>query len=184
MGGLILAFTVRDPKLQGVVASPVVARHIHLTVERAKDDRPDAPSFRYVLGDDPDAAQTQPGAIGPPIVLTRGLPYAIDVTNRLNEPTAVHWHGIEVADSYNDGVAGYSGYGRHLAPMIDPGQTFEALITPPRAGTFIYHTHMDDIWQLRGGLAGPLIVMEPGKRFDPTPTTCSRSRRRISFPTR
>ena len=162
MGGLILAVAVRPAVPDPPQAISIVQR-VHLNVVRAADSSPSAPSFRYVLGDaQPDAA-----AVGPPIVLTRGMPAAIDVTNRLDEPTAVHWHGIELADSYYDGVANYSGYGSRLAPMIDPGQTFEARVIAPRSGTFIYHTHMDDVYQLRGGLAGPLIVLEPRTKFDP-----------------
>jgi FtsP/CotA-like multicopper oxidase with cupredoxin domain len=52
-------------------------------------------------------------------------------------------------------------------PAIAPGGSFEAHVTPTRPGTFMYHTHMDDLWQLLGGLAGPLIVLAPGERFDP-----------------
>jgi FtsP/CotA-like multicopper oxidase with cupredoxin domain len=165
MGGLILALTVRAPHAEAPAAAPPAGRHVTLKIERAPGDRPDAPSFRYVVG---DGGGTPPqDTAQPPIVLTRGVPYAIDITNLLNEPTSVHWHGLELADSYYDGVAGFSGYGSRVAPMIDPGQTFEARITPTRAGTFLYHTHMDDIWQLRGGLAAPLIVLEPGTTFDP-----------------
>jgi len=40
-------------------------------------------------------------------------------------------------------------------------------MTPPRAGTFIYHTHIDDIKQLSSGLYGALIVLPPGETFDP-----------------
>jgi len=40
-------------------------------------------------------------------------------------------------------------------------------MTPPRAGTFIYHTHIDDVKQLSSGLYGPLIVLPPGEKFDP-----------------
>jgi len=165
MGGLILALTVRAPGPQLAIPEPTPVRHIHVRVERAADDRPDAPSFRYVLDNGVDSASD--AAVGPPIVLTRGVPVAIDVTNALNEPTAIHWHGIELSDSYYDGVSGMSGYGSRRAPMIEPGETFEVRMTPPRAGTFVYHTHMDDVWQLRGGLAGPLIVVEPGVTFDP-----------------
>lgn len=167
MGGLILGITVRAPESRATMADPAVVQRVHLRVERAADDHPDAPSFRYVLGDG-DQTVAEPGAVGPPIVLTRGVPTAIDVTNLLNEPTAVHWHGVELENSYYDGVSAFSGYGDHVAPMIDPGQTFEARMTPPRAGTFAYHTHMDDVFQLRGGLVGPLIVLEPGKTFDPS----------------
>ncbi|HEY8314712.1 MAG TPA: multicopper oxidase domain-containing protein [Candidatus Baltobacteraceae bacterium] len=165
MGGLVLGVTVRAPASQeALVARPIVQR-VQLKVERAPDDRPDAPSFRYAVEEGGKPAER--GAVPSMIVLTRGVSSAIDVTNLLNEPTTVHWHGIELADSYYDGVTEFSGYGNHVAPMIEPGQTFEARMTPPRAGTFIYHTHMDDVWQLRGGLAGPLIVLEPGTAFDP-----------------
>jgi hypothetical protein len=30
----------------------------------------------------------------------------------------------------------------------------------------MYHTHMDDTWQLVGGLSGPLVVLPAGARFD------------------
>src|SRR5262249_57825897 len=39
-------------------------------------------------------------------------------------------------------------------------------LTPPRAGTFIYHTHWHDEAQLSGGLYGALLVLEPGERYD------------------
>ena len=51
--------------------------------------------------------------------------------------------------------------------MIEPGASFVARFTPPRAGTFIYHTHLDDIRQLSSGLYGPIIVLEPGQSLDP-----------------
>jgi FtsP/CotA-like multicopper oxidase with cupredoxin domain len=99
-------------------------------------------------------------------VLTRGEPVSIMVVNRTPEPTAVHWHGIEL-ESYFDGVAGFSGRDGRLAPVIAPGDSFDARFAPPRAGTFIYHTHVDELRQEPAGLAGPLIVLEPGARYDP-----------------
>lgn len=78
----------------------------------------------------------------------------------------MHWHGIEL-ESYYDGVPGWSGDSSQTTPPIPPGGTFVARMTPPRAGTFIYHTHWHDAGQLTGGLYGPLIVMEPGQKFDP-----------------
>src|SRR5581483_7348897 len=74
---------------------------------------------------------------GPPIVLVRGEPAAIRVVNRLDEPTAVHWHGIELEsyydgvtvhwhgielESYYDGVPGWTGLGRQVTPLILPGK--------------------------------------------------------------
>jgi len=103
---------------------------------------------------------------GPVIVLTRGEPVEITLVNRMTEPTAIHWHGIEL-DSYFDGVPGYGGQAGNLAPPVAPGQSFVAKFTPPRAGTFIYHTHWHKDAQLAGGLYGPLIILEPGERYDP-----------------
>ena len=104
-------------------------------------------------------------AIGSLIVLTRGEPTDITVVNRLSEATAVHWHGIEL-ESFSDGVAGWSGTPDHVAPVIAAGDAFTARLTLPRAGTFIYHTHLNDIEQLTSGLYGALLVLEPGKKFD------------------
>ncbi len=103
---------------------------------------------------------------GPVMVLTRGEPVEITLVNRMSEPTAIHWHGIEL-DSYFDGVPGYGGQAGNLAPPVAPGQSFVAKFTPPRAGTFIYHTHWHKDAQLGGGLYGALIILEPGERYDP-----------------
>ncbi|MFH0341061.1 MAG: multicopper oxidase domain-containing protein [Chromatiales bacterium] len=51
--------------------------------------------------------------------------------------------------------------------MIDPGDRFVVRYTPPRAGTFMYHTHLHDYRQLSSGLYGPMIVTDPGESFDP-----------------
>ena len=105
-------------------------------------------------------------APGPAIVLRRGEPVEITVVNRLGEATALHWHGIEL-DSYYDGVHGWSGGGQRLAPLIEPDRSFVVRFTPPRSGTFMYHTHLHDERQLPLGLYGPMIVVEPGETFDP-----------------
>ena len=85
--------------------------------------------------------------------------------NRLPEATAIHWHGMEL-DSYYDGVHGWSGDGQRMTPMIEPGESFIVRFTPPRAGTFMYHTHLHDNRQLTSGLYGAMLVVEPGETFD------------------
>ena len=111
-------------------------------------------------------APLQPQIPGPPLLLTQGRPAAIRVVNRLPEPLAVHWHGVEL-QSFYDGVPGISGSGDHLMKPIPAGKSFVARFTPPRAGTFIYHTHIDDLKQLSSGLYGALLVLPPGQTFDP-----------------
>jgi manganese oxidase len=121
----------------------------------------------FVLGEGGMPPPSSPVSVpGPPIVLRRNQPVEITLVNRLPEATAIHWHGIEL-DSFYDGVHGWSGTHRRVTPMIDPGGAFVVRFTPPRAGTFIYHTHLHDLRQLSSGLYGPLIVTEPGETFDP-----------------
>jgi FtsP/CotA-like multicopper oxidase with cupredoxin domain len=110
----------------------------------------------------PDSGSTRTdgnAAISPPLFLVRGEPVAITIVNRLREPTAIHWHGIEL-ESYYDGVAGFSGFGTRVTPLIAPGDSFVAQFTPPRSGTFIYHSHVDEPRQHRAGLLGALIVRD------------------------
>jgi manganese oxidase len=40
-------------------------------------------------------------------------------------------------------------------------------MTPPRAGTFMYHVHSEPGHQLAQGLYGPFLVLEPGESWDP-----------------
>jgi len=125
------------------------------------------PAFGYTLHDGAATAAPAPPYIpAPTILLKRGQPVGIVVKNELPEPTAVHWHGIEL-ESYYDGVAGFSGEGRRVTPAIPTDGSFEARFTPPRAGTFIYHTHVDEVRQQQAGLAGALLVLDDPAAYDP-----------------
>ncbi|MEO7355280.1 MAG: multicopper oxidase domain-containing protein, partial [Gemmatimonadales bacterium] len=104
---------------------------------------------------------------GTTLVLTKGQPVDITVHNRSDQHAGVHWHGVEL-ESWSDGVMGWSSKGSAVAPSIPPGGSFTAHLLLPRAGTFIYHTHMNDIEQVTGGAVGAIVVMEPGEKFDPT----------------
>lgn len=168
MAGMVIGVTVRDPAAAPAAsASHVSARKLALVMQRAPGQDGDLPAAGFVLSE----AGTLPAsdtaaAPGPPIVLRRNEPVEITLVNELAEATATHWHGIEL-DSYYDGVHGWSGAGRRVTPMIEPGGSFVVRFTPPRAGTFIYHTHLHDYRQLSSGLYGPLIVTNPGETFDP-----------------
>ena len=123
------------------------------------------PAFAYALEDGSRASHAL-SAVGPTILLKRGEPVSIAVVNELPEPTSVHWHGIEL-ESYFDGVPGYAGQGKRIAPVIAPGATFEARFTPPRSGTFMYHSHVDELRQQQAGLTGALLVLDDPSAYDP-----------------
>lgn len=168
MGGLILGITVAPAGDRAPVAhSAGAARQLRLLVRDVPATRFSAPGMGYLIQEGAVKETSEaPPIPGAPLVLTRGEPVEIQVVNQLQETTAVHWHGIEL-ESYYDGVPGWSGGSPQTTPPILPGGTFLARITPPRAGTFIYHTHWHDVGQLTSGLYGPLIVLEPGQKFDP-----------------
>ncbi|HEV8398865.1 MAG TPA: multicopper oxidase domain-containing protein [Gemmatimonadales bacterium] len=164
MNGLVLGITVDGKAARAGAWRP--AKRLRLFVQSDSQPGDRDRRFGYVLQ---RGAEPRPDSVqypGPVLVLTRGEPTSIEVVNRTAEPTAVHWHGIEL-ESYFDGVAGWSGSPGRTTPAIKPGQRFEVRLTPRRAGTFMYHTHMDEIRQQYGGLVGALVVLEPGERWDP-----------------
>ncbi len=91
------------------------------------------------------------GTPGPTIEAVEGDRLRIYVTNRLPEPTTVHWHGILVPSGM-DGVSGLS-----QAP-IPRGETFMYEITVREPGTYMYHSHYDEMTQVGLGLVGMFIV--------------------------
>jgi manganese oxidase len=175
MAGMVLGITVRDravtPAPPPPAATPTASpRQLTMTILGASPDGR-TPARIAVSGDGVPASPAadtagQGASPGPTLVLRRGEPVAITLVNRLAESTSMHWHGLEL-DSYYDGVHGWSGLGPKVAPMIVSGEHFTVHITPPRAGTFIYHTHVHDYRQLSSGLYGPLVVVEPDETYDP-----------------
>jgi FtsP/CotA-like multicopper oxidase with cupredoxin domain len=165
MAGLVLGITVTGPAAATATATGATPRRLTLrAAERpgvwSETDGLKAPGLGYALGDDPATAP------GPALQLTRGEPVEITVVNQMKHSTSVHWHGIEL-ESYYDGVPHWNGDDRRRTPSIEPKQRFVAKFTPPRAGTFMYHTHFNDFVQLSSGLYGVLIVTEPGAPVDP-----------------
>ena len=88
---------------------------------------------------------------GPTLEAVEGDRVRLLVTNRLGEPTSVHWHGI-VLPSGMDGVSGLS-----QAP-IAPGETFVYEFTLRQHGTHLYHPHADEIVQMSFGMMGLFII--------------------------
>ena len=164
MNGLVLGITVAGAAPRLVAKHP--ARRLRLFVQSDSTPGDRDRRFGYVLQRGREPRRDSVEYPGPVLVLTRGEPVGIEVINRSTEPTAVHWHGIEL-ESYYDGVAGWSGIPGHTAPAIQPGTSFEVRLTPRRAGTFMYHTHLNELRQQYGGLVGALVVLEPGEKWNP-----------------
>ena len=164
MGQMVLGITVPDRAKDAAKTTWHADRKLQLEI----GERATAPRYQLQLRElgNLEVAAAAPGLIGPPIVLTRDQPVEIEIVNQTKQPTAIHWHGIEL-ESYYDGVPGWSGEGGEITPAIAPGESFVARMAPPKAGTFIYHTHWHDPSQLLNGIYGPLIVLPPGEKFDP-----------------
>lgn len=87
---------------------------------------------------------------GPILEAKQGVPLEIAFTNRLPEPTVIHWHGLRIPAAM-DGT-------EVVQRPVQPGETFTYRFTPPDAGTFWYHPHANETEQLEKGLYGALIV--------------------------
>ncbi|MBS0635409.1 MAG: copper oxidase [Verrucomicrobia bacterium] len=88
---------------------------------------------------------------GPTIEAYEGDRVRIVVTNKLPEPTSVHWHGI-LLPSNMDGVSGLS------QKPIQPGEQFIYEFTLKNSGTHMYHSHYDEMTQIALGMMGFFIV--------------------------
>ena len=168
MSGPVMGITVHPTGAPAVVSDATTRRQLRLVARVDSGGTPTEPAYGFSLEERGQAIPPAPPYVtGPVILLKRGEPVSIVVENRLPEATAIHWHGIEL-DSYYDGVAGFAGDAGRIAPAIPPGGSFEARFTPPRSGTFIYHTHIDEVRQHQAGLVGPLIVVDSPEAYDPS----------------
>jgi manganese oxidase len=165
MGGLVMGIEVRGRERAAASVPDAARRRLRLVAQPDSGGTALEPAYRYALYD--GAAESAPNAPSPTILLKRGEPVSITVVNRLPEPTAVHWHGIEL-ESYFDGVADFSGRRGHIAPAIAPNDSFEVRFTPPRSGTFMIHPHADETRQQQAGLTGALLVVDDPATFDPS----------------
>jgi FtsP/CotA-like multicopper oxidase with cupredoxin domain len=89
---------------------------------------------------------------GPLIRADRGSTVVVRVTNDIQLPTTVHWHGIRI-DNRFDGVPGLT------QDPIGPGESFTYEIRVPDAGMFWYHPHVREDVQQDLGLYGNLLVV-------------------------
>jgi FtsP/CotA-like multicopper oxidase with cupredoxin domain len=92
---------------------------------------------------------------GPTIEARVGDVLEVRLTNRLPEPTTIHWHGLQIPAAM-DGTD-------MVQHPIAPGETFTYRFKLPDAGTFWYHPHMNETVQLERGLYGAIIVRGPNE---------------------
>ena len=85
------------------------------------------------------------------LVLDPGQAFAVDLTNTLDVPTIIHWHG-QIPNNAQDGVPDLP------MPMLQPGES-RAYDFTARPGTHWMHAHIPEHEMLL--LAAPLVVRRP-----------------------
>lgn len=118
--------------------------HVALTADEHRFD---------LLGETVDGYAFNGSVPGPTLRLKRGDTLIVDVTNQLDDPTTVHWHGLHVPYAM-DGVTWQQ-------DPIAPGETFTYTFTVDQAGTYWYHPHVDVDRQVDFGLYGAIVVEDP-----------------------
>jgi FtsP/CotA-like multicopper oxidase with cupredoxin domain len=88
---------------------------------------------------------------GPTLEAFEGDRVRMLVTNKLPEPTSVHWHGALLPNGM-DGVAGLN------QPHIQPGETYQYEFTLRQHGTLMYHPHSDEMVQMALGMMGFFVI--------------------------
>src|SRR5215468_7115142 len=93
------------------------------------------------------------GAVPWPVIrVRRGDEVKVRLVNDLDEPTALHWHGVRVPNAMDGGVP-------LTGQPVAPGASFDYRFRVPDAGTFWYRAAPRA--QQQRGLYGALIVAEP-----------------------
>jgi FtsP/CotA-like multicopper oxidase with cupredoxin domain len=91
---------------------------------------------------------------GPLIQAPKGSTVVVRVTNEIQMPTTIHWHGVRI-DNRFDGVPGVT------QEAIETGESFTYEVNVPDAGMFWYHPHVREDVQQDLGLFGNLLVTSP-----------------------
>ncbi|PHQ15802.1 copper resistance system multicopper oxidase [Marinobacter profundi] len=97
---------------------------------------------------------------GPVLRFKEGETVTINVTNNLDEPTSIHWHGL-ILPFEQDGVPGISFDG------IKPGETFTYEFPIVQSGTYWFHSHSG--FQEPNGAYGAIVIEPEGRepfRYD------------------
>lgn len=162
MAGLVMAMTVKPGPSDLISKGP--SREFNLFADQYFPGK--SPRNGFSLFEENKLDSNDITTPGPLLLLKQYQPTYVTVTNRMQIPTSVHWHGLDL-DSWADGVPDYSASDGKMSPSIKPGEKFTYKLTLMRPGTYIYHSHFDDVKQIASGLYGPMIVMGEGQIYDP-----------------
>ena len=88
---------------------------------------------------------------GPLIDVPKGAKIVVRFRNGIDQPSAVHWHGVRL-DNRFDGAVGVT------QEVVPPGDTFTYVVRFPDAGLYWYHPHVREDIQQDLGLYGNMIV--------------------------
>ena len=91
---------------------------------------------------------------GPVLHFTEGEDVTVHVTNKLDEPTSIHWHGFLI-DGAMDGAPGFNGF-----PGIMPDEAFTYRFKVRQNGTYWYHSHSQ--MQEQDGIHGGIVIKPKG----------------------
>ena len=91
---------------------------------------------------------------GPLLEVAQNASIVVELTNAIDQPTAVHWHGLRL-DNQFDGVPGLT------QDAVPPGGRFVYHLRFPDAGIYWYHPHVREDVQQDLGLAGNIRVRSP-----------------------
>ncbi|KAI9344834.1 Cupredoxin [Zopfochytrium polystomum] len=129
------------------VAAPITKFKLVLNYTEAAPD-----GFRQTL-------KLVNGMLDYPIVVNAGDSVEIAVTNALDEPTAIHWHGL-----FQRGTPWMDGAAMVTQCPIQPGETFVYKFSVgDQVGSYWYHAHHKA--QYVDGLRGPFIVKDSKAPF-------------------
>jgi FtsP/CotA-like multicopper oxidase with cupredoxin domain len=134
--------------IAGFVTAPAYAKtsEYNLTIERLPVNITGTPIKKVTVNG---------GIPAPTLRFTEGDEAVIHVTNKMDVPTSIHWHGLIIPGAM-DGVPTFNGF-----PGIMPGETFTYRFPIKQTGTYWYHAH--SAAQEQDGLYGSLIFSPKGE---------------------
>lgn len=88
---------------------------------------------------------------GPVLEMVEGDHVRVYVTNRLDAPTTVHWHGFLIPNGM-DGVGGLN------QKAIARGETYRYEFVVGQHGTLMFHSHHDEMTQMGMGMTGMVVI--------------------------